>query len=682
MLVLGVAVTLAASAPSLRAQDGAWVVNGPPGGAAYSLVEDFSSSTVYAGTDDGVLVGRRGGLSWAPATNGLKGVRVEAIAVDPVQPTTLYAGTVTPNGVPSVGIFKSDDAGGHWSAINDGLLDPTTLIAPLDVSTIAIDPTDSSSLLIGTRFSEIFKSIDGGSTWVPKTIGGFGSGLVTSTIRYDLFHPDTVYAVGNLGLLASTDAGETWAFAGDAGISFADLAPDPSTEGTLYAVNATGFGAFKSTDFGNHWTAANNGLALDSSGTLPLIDVVAVDPADPQTIVIGTSGNGAYVSRDGGGSWTPSGTGAGQIVAGALVASILFSPDTASVLAGTAGAGVYRSVDDAASWATADAGFDVSLVPTVVADPDTPGRVLAGAFNGVSASSDGGLIWAPSDSGLPEAPVAALALGSGSTLFAGTFGAGVFASTDGGASWTSSGQGLADSDIASIAVDPTHPTTLYAGTAHPYDGTNSERVYKSTDGGASWTQTGLDAQGFPIGVLVVNSTQPQEVAALTPGTASYFQTTDGGNDWSSVTPSALCGPVNTVFYDDPRQAVLVGAFAGVCRSTDGGSTWTVIPVASLASVLTFFADPTDAGALYAGAEPLVPGGTGGVFRSTDGGVTWTPVGTGLEAESVRAIGLDASGDLLYAALYGDSVATLSLSTPSRTPIESAPPAQRPRVVVR
>ncbi len=80
----------------------------------------------------------------------------------------------------------------------------------------------------------------------------------------------------------------------------------------------------------------------------------------------------------------------------------------------------------------------------------------------------------------------------------------------------------------------------------------------------------------------------------------------------------------------------------------------------------------------------MPGGTGGVFRSTDAGVTWTPVGTGLAAESVHAIARDASGDRLYAGLFGGGVAALRLSPSpsSRSPIESVAPPGSPRQPVR
>src|SRR5262249_41668932 len=142
------------------------------------------------------------------------------------------------------------------------------------------------------------------------------------------------------------------------------------------------------------------------------------------------------------------------------------------------------------------------------------------------------------------------------------------------------------------------------------------------------------------------------------------------------------GPVDALFYDDARDAVLLGIGAGVCRSTDGGKSWTVIPVATLASVTAFFADPADPATLYAGAQPTEPGGIGGVFRTTGGGGPWPPVGPGLPGASVRTIAKAASGHRLSAAPYGESVAPLRLPPPPRSPAEPAAPPPAPRVIAR
>src|SRR5438094_875201 len=94
-------------------------------------------------------------------------------------------------------------------------------------------------------------------------------------------------------------------------------------------------------------------------------------------------------------------------------------------------------------------------------------RVQAGVNQWTSNRPDGG-------------PVYTLALHpqTATTVYAGTCGGGVFKSTDGGATWSASG--LTDASVLALALDPQTPTTLYAGT---YGG----GVFKSTDGGTTWS---------------------------------------------------------------------------------------------------------------------------------------------------------------------------------------------------
>lgn len=673
-------VVLFGAAAALPGQEGRWIVNGPAGGTAYCLAASPDGATVYAGTDDGVFVGTRGGTFWRAANAGVEGARVQALAVDPENPAILYAGTLTPLGVPSIGIFQSTDGGATWTPINGDLVDPITGISPVDVSAIAVDPANSSTLIIGTRDSEIYKSTDGGASWLPKTLGLVQFGAVVTEILFDPTTAGHVYGASNLGFLASTDGGETWAVVGDAGIGFRALAADPTTAGVLYAGSPDGFGVFKSLNYGANWTAVNTNLPADTNGALPAVVSVALDPSNAQTVLIGTT-SGAFLSTNGGGAWAPTGEG----VVGPVVDSLVYTAGAApGIVLGTHGAGVFRSDDGAASWARASTGLNASLVAGLLADPQTPGHLLAAVYDGVFASGDGAASWTNASSGLPfGAPVGDLARGSDGRVYAATLGGGLFASADEGQTWTARANGLSDPDLASVAVDPTDPLTVYAGTAHPYDGTNSERVFKSTDGGATWTQTSLDAQGAAIGLLVVDPGQPARVAAVSPGALAYFQTTDGGGSWSTIDPSATCGPVNAVLYDDANGAILVGGPTGLCTSTDGGTTWALSAVAALTAVDALFRDPADPTTLYAGTEPLVPGGTGGVFASDDGGATWTAVGTGLEAAAVHTVARDASGDRLYAGIFGGGVATLWLTQPPRNPIGSpATPPPAPRVIVR
>ncbi len=107
---------------------------------------------------------------------GPEGEKVRALVIDPVTPTTVYAGTC------GGGVFKSTDGGSTWAAINTGLTNPY-------VSAIAIDPITPNTLYAGTG-GKAFKSTDGGTNWVHT---GLPSTAVR-TIAIDPVTPNTLYA--------------------------------------------------------------------------------------------------------------------------------------------------------------------------------------------------------------------------------------------------------------------------------------------------------------------------------------------------------------------------------------------------------------------------------------------------------------------------------------------------------
>ena len=681
-LPLAAAFALLAAGTAL-AQSEVWSTRGPSGGNIRCIVPDPSdAATLYAGTDDGVFKSSDGGHGWSASDSGLPADRVQAIAVDSRAPSTLYAGTLTPNGVPSDGIFKSTDGGATWTAMNNGLVDTVTGTTPLDVRAIALDPSQPATLLAGARFSDIFKSTDGGATWVPKTFGGFNVQLEVSAFQYDPSTPSRIYAASTSGLLLSIDGGETWNGYGDLLLSFFALVLDPTTPATLYAGNTTGYGIYKSIDRGAHWTQSNTGLPDQGSlgAGLPIVIALAVDPSAPSTVYAGTAGDGLFQSTDAGATWAPIDDGLRSAYVSALLLSSGSSP---GVLAGTLGAGIYRSTDAGGTWAASKSGLNQGLISSLVADSTTPDTLFAGTFEGVSVSSDGGASWQPAVDGLPVAPVATLALqpGPDGTLFAGTLGDGLFRSSDGGASWTAAA-GPADLYISALAIDPSNAAVLYAGTSHPTDGTQSQRIYKSSDAGVTWTQTGLDAQSLTITSIVVNPANAAQVLAISQGQGGYFQSKDSGASWTTMAVGAQCGGVNAILFDG--STMFLGGTAGVCRSTDGGLNWAVHAVAAAgASVQTLMLDPADPGILYAGASPGANvNGTGGVFQSADGGQTWQTVGTGLGSNvTVTSLAKDSNGSALHAGIYGGGVADLSLVPPERPPIEPAAPGDRQTRVV-
>ncbi len=151
----------------------------------------------------------------------------------------------------------------------------------------------------------------------------------------------------------------------------------------------------------------------------------------------------------------------------------------------------------------------------------------------------------------PPADVWRMALGGG-IIYATTFG-GIYRSTDGGGSWTLRGTPPPPYSVVmdTIAVDPVTPTTLYGSRGGPAAG-----VFKSLDGGASWAPSG---SGLPQNVFAILAIDPRNPSRLFAGTGlglpqGIYLSTDAGASWSL----ALSGIANV---------------AAVVFSADGGRTW-------------------------------------------------------------------------------------------------------------
>ena len=98
------------------------------------------------------------GRIWSAVNTDLNNTNVGALAIDPMTPATLYAGTGND------GAFKSTNGGGNWSAVNTGLTNT-------EVHALAIDPMMPATLYAGTKGGGVFKSLNGGSTWSAVNTG-------------------------------------------------------------------------------------------------------------------------------------------------------------------------------------------------------------------------------------------------------------------------------------------------------------------------------------------------------------------------------------------------------------------------------------------------------------------------------------------------------------------------------
>jgi pimeloyl-ACP methyl ester carboxylesterase/photosystem II stability/assembly factor-like uncharacterized protein len=265
-----------------------------------------------------VFKSTNGGGDWSAANTRLPNPYVDALAIDPATPATLYAGTS------GGGVFKSTNGGGDWSEANTGLTNPY-------VEALAIDPVTPASLYAGTDHGGVFKSTNGGGDWSAANTGLTNPYVYALAI--DPVTPATLYAGTDQGVFKSTDGGGNWS-AANTGLTnpyVYALAIDPVTPATLYAGTWPG-GVFKSTNGGGNWSAVNTGL------TNTYIHTLAIDPAMPATLYAGTWYGGVFKSTNGGGDWSAFNTG----LSATIIDDLVIDPTTPTILyAGTWGGGVF-----------------------------------------------------------------------------------------------------------------------------------------------------------------------------------------------------------------------------------------------------------------------------------------------------------------------------------------------------
>ena len=279
-----------------------------------------------------------------------------------------------------------------------------------------------------------------------------------------------------------------------------------------------------------------------------------------------------------------------------------------------------------------------------------------------------------------------------STIYAGSAGAGLFRSTNGGASWQTINNGLGNLFVNSISIDPSNPATILVGTGRgALVGEASAGVYRTTNRGDSWTAALSNA----FSASLARTTQNSQVV-YSAGNGPVFRSTNGGVNWTRLTPPANSPILNTdptgiaVSPFDPNLLIVVGNTEGgtgrIFRSTNGGASWTLIrdglvPVfdvaiappstagfIALVATSTGILRSTNNGQSYQSVtgelgtidvrrvtfNPLVPttafaATNRGVFQGLNSGSDWTPVDTSLGNLSVRSVAIDrASPQTLYA----------------------------------
>ncbi|HLV01294.1 MAG TPA: SBBP repeat-containing protein, partial [Acidobacteriota bacterium] len=342
--------------------EGGIVVGGAVDSLDFPLLNPFQDG--FGGA--GIFRSTTDAQNWNPSSEGPGNRNVEALAVDILRPSRVYAGT-------SGGVFRSDDNGVTWHS---------TGLTEGPIYSVAVDPSNSRVLYAGT-IGGVFKSDDEGETWVLQTAGLPPQGVFQALV-VDPVNPAIAYAgTEQRGVFKTTDGGDLWRAVNngldDDGKRIFSLAIDPTDSDRLYIGTR---GRVMSTINGaNSWESTSltgvgdvRALAITSSSVLYASGVVA----------------GASIvarSQDGGANWTA------QPIGGAVSELVVHPSNPAVLWAGTFDSGVLKSSDTALTWEAANTGLPIREIRALVFSGGSPGSLIAG----VNSGSDGFLVELESD---------------------------------------------------------------------------------------------------------------------------------------------------------------------------------------------------------------------------------------------------------------------------------------------
>lgn len=575
------------------------------------------------------------------------------------------------------------------------------------VDAIAVHPTNTSIILLGSATGGIWKSTDAGQTWRP--VSDNAPALAISHVAFSPANPSIAYAAtgeadkgtfdGSLassygtylggGLLKSTDAGETWFrvdtdLPADAIIS--RVVPHPTDTQRvivgLFRIPNYATGGFS---IGGIYQSTNGGVSFSSTYSHRIVDLVQ-DPNTPDRLFMSTGGcngcttYGVLVSSDFGATWQPSSlswsTSLGFIKLGisrtnpaVLYASVLATDNTHS---GSSNAGIYVSQNGGTTWQKKAA--HPGMCPTagssegsnqcfydhfITPDPVNPSTVYFGSIS-IFKSADSGSTWVKQVDVYTTSGVATVhpdqhtgVFGASGGLLIGNDG-GVYRSYDGANTFENLNATLNASQFQSLALHSTNRDFAMGGTQD-----NGSQRYT---GSLAWSDRIQGDGGF----VLIRKDAPSQILAA--HYRAYFEySTDGGDNFSGV--SDCTGLMNcdtgdsreTMAFYPPAAAtgtapgtVLVGTNRIWYNETFGADStkWKYLTSGAIASAsgdfLLAIDAPTDRyGAIWAGSWQ------GGVYFSPPGGLPFQSVGAALPGAPVtKIVSVTADGRSAYATFAG------------------------------
>jgi photosystem II stability/assembly factor-like uncharacterized protein len=655
----------------------------------------------YAGAvNGGIFKTTDAGRTWVPVFDDQPTASIGAIAVAPSAPDTVYAGSGEGRQRPDLavgdGIYKSTDAGAHWTHL--GLRDAQ------QIPKIAVDPRDPSRLyvaVLGHPYGPsaergVYRSTDGGATFERVLFTDENTGAFDVTI--DPADARTLYA-------------SLWS---------ARQPPWETLGGGSFERAPTGSGLYKSADGGTTWKRLEGGLPTQAQGIGRVS--VAVAPSDAKRVYAFADApkiGGVYRSDDAGATWTPANTTERIAQRGNDLATVGVDPRNPDHVYVT-NTSTYESSDGGKTFTALRGAPGGDDYQSIWIKPDDPHIVLLGSDQGAVITLNGGATWS-SWYNQPTAQFYHVITDDrfpyrvyGGQQESGS--AGILSRGNDGAITVRDWHPVGTEEYGYVAPDPLHAGVIYGGKVSRWDertgqsrevgpviGWRSTKQYRfkrtaplafspadkrtlylganvvlaTRDYGAHWNAISRDltranpatpanlgafaataaAKKPHRGVVYALGLSPRDRNVIWAGTDDglVWRTPDGGTHWRDVTPPGV-GPWAKISIIDASPFDAASAYVAVnrfrldeqrpqlFRTHDGGKTWTGIDRGIEAAPTNVVrADPQRKGLLYAGTER-------GVWVSFDDGTTWSSLRLNLPATSVRD--LVVHGDDVVMATHG------------------------------
>ncbi len=605
---------------------------------AVSMIAHF---TIAYGTPP-IQAAQNGGR-WLPHNQGIVAANVVGLTIDPVTPTTLYALTNQD------GVYKSVDGGVTWVEKNRGL--PANKVVKwgqLFANQLAMDPNDPDTLYIPIQ-GKIYKSTDGAENWFESSqgtnfssCGGNGNniaGILVDPRDSNHLYAGTVATGCNGGLFESMDAGANWQQIAGSNINSSRLDNEAwALAFDLERPNRMFIGSIKYPLFFSQNSGQTWGK-LTPSGAAAYSRVVAIDPSSTRRIFLG-NGNGLFILQS-------SNLGI-NVMAHALVGediwSVQFAPsDPRVIYVATAAGGFYKSTDSGRRWQ--QLGHTDKIPQSLAIHPLDPDIVYIGSAGaGMYQSSDGGQSFVARSDGLPfRAQIQALVRHprDKNIFYANIAANGLYRTSDRGRTWVKISADATVADAFHLTINPADPNIIYSG---------DRVIKKSTDGGQTWTVI-LDPEAAFFRSFALDPNAPDTLFTVDSTNLNLYKSTDGGQTWArkrSYAPSSSVRVAESIVVDSTdSKRVYAASYDFLWKSADGGETWRRVTAGlegiSLANwIESITIDPEEPRNVYIATR------ANRVFKSVDFGETWTE--TGLFSQLPGKIVVDANDhNTLYVA---------------------------------